>query len=142
MIYNKKVIIGAIITIIIIVAAIIAAIMSGNQPATQEEDASTQTAAEAPMRIENFYAYPDIEATAREAITSSIQAYLTDVPKDAAPVGVIRDGSYKETSNGTMSNTTFLVDIDSLKRTYKVSIGNDSSTEEYSVYTLCPTTDE
>lgn len=136
------IIIVVVLAVVIAGIGIVAMMTANNNQPSPEEEAAEQTAVTAPFRIDNFYAYPDIELSTREAITSSIQNYLTDIPRDALPVGIIRDGSYKQTSEGTIANTTFIVDIDVLKRTYRISLGNDSSTDESSLYVLCPTTDE
>jgi hypothetical protein len=140
---RSKTIIGiGIAAVVLLIGGIIIAMLA-NQSPTQDTTTS-DAAAEAPpsLYIENFFSYPNITNGVREGITSSIQRYLGNEPENTTLTGVIRDGSYKETSDGTISNMSFLVDIESVQRTYKISYGTDTSTGEGSLYTLCPTKDE
>jgi hypothetical protein len=57
--------------------------------------------------------------------------------------GIIREGSIKSstTASGT-PRVEFLVDIATLKRTYRVSINGTEDSEYQAIYVLCPTTAE
>jgi hypothetical protein len=140
MIYNKKFIIGLLAVVVIIggIAAAAILMIRDSKKTDRPVDAAPQTTSSSPLRIENFSSYPDIDITTKATITESIGHYIADVPHKSDPIGVIREGSYKKTGDELASNITFLVDIASLKRSYKIDLGSNLSTGENSLYTLCP----
>jgi hypothetical protein len=144
MIYNKKIIIGIVAAVILCSVAIIAALMT-RQPSEESDVPATiptQTISDAPLKIEKLSLHPDINAETQTAITESIDRYIADTPHNTAPIGVVREGSYKKTTTGTTSDIVFLVDIASLKRSYKISYTTDSVEGQNILYTLCPDTSE
>jgi hypothetical protein len=145
MIYNKKLVIGLLAAIIVIIGiAVTAALtMRSTKTADNSTDATPQaTSSSSPLRIENFSSYPDIDITTKATITESIDHYIADVSHNSDPVGIVREGSYRQTGDGITSNIVFLVDIASLKRSYKIDLGSDISTGENSLYILCPAISE
>jgi hypothetical protein len=143
MIYNKKFIIGFLIFIALCIATLAVVVLT-HKDTTQPPvtDTPSQTTSDAPLKIENFSSYEDINITTKSTIVDAIEHYISDTPHTSDPIGVIREGSYKKTTNGSITNIVFLVDIASLKRTYKIDFGTDSSTGQNTLYTLCPSTNE
>jgi cytoskeletal protein RodZ len=139
--YNKNLVITAIIVFGLGLIIAIATVFSQlNQPLPSEEPPkeNTSSVTDLSLRIDNFSSYPKIDDSTRTLVTDSIDRYLVAIPHTETPVGSVREGSYKETVDGSVSNTTFLVDIANMKVSYKISIGSDSSTGEKTMYTLCP----
>jgi hypothetical protein len=143
MIYNKKFIIFI---VAVILCGIGVAVVLLNRPAatptSENTTTTTTTTSSAALKISNFSTYEDIDVTTKATIVSSIDHYIADTSHTTDPIGTIRDGSYKKTVDGTISTIVFLVDIPSLKRSYKINFGTDSSTGQQTLYTLCPTSDE
>jgi len=144
MIYNKKFIIGFLVVVAIIGIAVTLLLTSHKEAKTPDTSVNTssQNTSSAPLTIKNFSSYEDLSVTTKNTIIGAIDHYISDTPHHTAPVGVIREGSYKKTESGTITNIVFLVDIASLKRTYKINFGTDSSTGQQTLYTLCPSSDE
>jgi cytoskeletal protein RodZ len=139
--YSKKLIVAAIVVLGLgLIIAIVAVVNQLNQPLPNEEPPKENTSSlvDLSLRIDNFSSYPKIDDSTKTLVTEAIDRYLAAIPHTETPIGVIREGSYKETTDGSISNTTFLVDIARMKVSYKISIGSDSSTGEKSMYTLCP----
>jgi cytoskeletal protein RodZ len=145
MIHNKKFIIGCVVVIILGGIGIAALLL--NRPATPDNtstttDTTAEQTSDAPLEIENFSSYEDISITTKATIRDAIDHYLADTPHTTDPIGIIRDGSYKKTPDGTITVIEFLVDIASLKRSYKINFSTDSSTDQQTLYTLCPAKNE
>ena len=78
---------------------------------TQESD---EIAAEIPME-----AWKNFQSTLWQLISDTVDTVSKSVIDDA----VIREGTYKKIVNGGAQSVNFIVDIDSIKQTYAVSIG-------------------
>lgn len=146
---GKKIVVGVVIFAVICGGAITLAVLNRKsdpkpleETSDQETPSSPQPKLDLSLQIKNFSSYPDISDATKTTIKESVNRYLEDIPRTSAPVGVIRDGSYNKTTSGSMSNIVFLLDIASLKRSYKIDLGTDSSTGEQSLYTLCPSSTE
>jgi len=142
MIYNKRIIFG-VLAVIIILGLVVTSILFNRQPdpaplSEMPKDATFDLASSPPLRIENFSSYPDVETSTKTAVTDSLIYYVEGIPHTAELTGVIRDGSYKKTVDGSEVDIAFLVDIANLKRSYKISFISDSSTGRRTLYTLCP----
>lgn len=137
---EQRLLIGGIIGFVTLCAvAIIGYFIFAAQPQKDASDTPTEYIVYAPLRIENFSAYPDITPSTQTAIVDSLQQYIDKTNSTTAITGAIRDGSYNKATDGTISITTFLIDISAVQRTYKIHIGSDTSTGENSLYVLCPT---
>lgn len=134
---------------VVIILGIVATFALTNKTGDTDEAVSRQDAVPKdledpqPLKIDNFYNYPGIDSETRDVVEYSINNYLQDyTSKSVSPIGLIRDGSYKESTKGTTSHMEFLVDIENMQRTYKVTFDSDTSTGEDIMYTLCPTEKE
>lgn len=128
----KKIII--IISIVLFLGAVVVLLLINNN----SMDSNNQTAAEKDFTLVNTEKYSDrLNAT----FLSSIQNAIYDKIEDrinSNTTGVIRDGSIESTSDKDALTIQLIVDIASLKESYVVSYGSDSSTGESSLYILCP----
>ncbi|HJP81572.1 MAG TPA: hypothetical protein VJ841_04220 [Candidatus Saccharimonadales bacterium] len=128
--------------VLLSILAVVGYLLLPHQP-TQEKknDGDPHYITYTPLKID-FGSYPDLQDTDKTAITSGLQAYVDKTGSTSGITGSIRDGSYKKSAEGTVITIQFLIDIPSVKRTYKINIGRDSSTGENSLYILCPDTNE
>ena len=81
-----------------------------------------------------------------EQLWNLIQNNVAGVDRSVIDDAVVRDGTYKETNDGEGNlGATFLLDIDSIKQTYAISIvwtTNRSEIVADSVYVDCPPIDQ
>jgi hypothetical protein len=148
MILSKKIIIGLVVIIVLIGAVITWSVVSNlNKPKPlaetpkDVEDASS-TPKDLSLHINNFSKFPKVSSIETD-VTNSINNYLADIPRQETPIGVIRQSSYKETPTGDgATDYTFLVDIASLKITYKVSYTVGNTDGRHILYILCPSESE
>lgn len=121
--------------IIIILAVILNSVLgSERQHVTVENESVLSNVPESDRQLLN------------EQLWGVIQNNVTGVDRSVINDAVVRDGTYEETDdeNGNMG-ATFLLDIDSIKQTYAVSIvwSTDSkNTIADSVYINCPPIDQ
>lgn len=125
---------------IITVGAIIMLVINRN--ATQTPPMETIDSDISSIRINNFSAYNNIDADVRASIEDDLNRYISDIAPNSTATGVIREGSYQETNESGAKNIIFIVDFAEPKLTYKISIGQDPSTGERSIYIICPTENE
>ena len=75
-----------------------------------------------------------------KTIKSSLSDYLLAEGVSAHTAnGIIRESSYKSTNSEGIISINFLVDFNELKRTYRVEIGRDVSSDITTSYVRCPT---
>lgn len=150
MIRNKAIIIGVGVVVLVCGIVITSIVLSRNAepvpveqaPKSAQEDTAPKPDADLSLHLEGFTPYPDVDSATQATIANSINRYLANVARTSTPIGVLREQSYKKTVNGSVTNITFLIDIANLKRSYKISIGKDTSTTENSMYILCPSSEE
>ena len=96
------------------------------------------------LDIKNLYLYTDdININTQEKIESAVYSTVKEsLPGVKKLEGTVRNDSFISSKMGTGSLITFLVDIKSVQRSYKISLGTDEDTGENSLYVLCPTEPE
>lgn len=108
---NQKVGIAIIMQVIVIVI-IVACVQWAIQPETHIEVVN-----------ENDTAIPDERWRGiKNEIWHLIKNNVSDVSQSAIDDAVIREGTYEETMNNDITTATFLLDIDSLKQTYAITV--------------------
>jgi hypothetical protein len=145
MMRDRKLLVGGIIVFgMLCTIAVIGYFVYSSQPQKEDSEVSSDYVVYAPLQVDGFSAYAaDISSATQTSITTSLQRYIDTTNSTTTIKGVIRSGSYsKANTSDTMSVVTFLIDFSGIQRTYKISIGSDTSTGENSLYVLCPTTAE
>jgi hypothetical protein len=138
---NKKLIASLIaIAAIILVGTIIWLVI--NRFSTQAPPMETVDADVASVRINNLSSFTDIDIDARATIEDSLNQHISELFPDTTSTGIVREGSYVKTIHEAGATSTFLVDFADLKLTYKITVGQDSTTGEHSVYVICPSENE
>lgn len=136
---NRLLLVIAIVVTLVVVALGIIGIISSNKK-NEITPQTTQAITPASMTIDNFAKDTGIyTATVQKSIESAIVARIT---LNTSLTGHVRTGSLKVTPLDTTKNTRFIVDIPDIKRSYVVSLGEDSSTGEQSLYILCLSAEE
>jgi hypothetical protein len=96
-----------------------------------------------PLTVTNYPVHENtINKQDLEAFLGSVDEYLNDDGFTKSYNATIRDNSINISSSGTISELVFIIDIPAVKRSYKASIGKDSSTGQNTIYTLCLSSDE
>lgn len=108
---------------------------------------SHKPAKAAQVNIDNLSSYlKDIHATTQteKNIRERVYQYLKEsgVTQLNSVTGVVREGSYKSTVDGSIISVEFLVDFPAIERSYKVTAGRDSRDNIATSYILCPTLNE
>lgn len=108
---NQKIGIAVILQVIVIVF-IVACVQWAIQPETHVE-----------VINENDTAIPDDRwAGVKNEVWYLVKNNVADVSQSAIDDAVIREGTYEETTNNDITTATFLLDIDSLKQTYAITV--------------------
>lgn len=125
---------------VLVVASIGLILLTLMQPA---KESKTETKKVAPFRISGL-ANPDYAFTSdnQKDITQSIKNFLTaDHINTTNLEGKVRESSYKEEAVNDGLVATVLIDLPSVKRTYKVSSSHDADGYE-GLYVTCPANEE
>jgi hypothetical protein len=125
---NQKIGIAVFLQIIVIVV-IVACVQWAIRPETHVE-----------VINENDTAIPDDKwAGVKSEVWYLVKNNVADVSQSAIDDAVIREGTYEETTNNDITTATFLLDIDSLKQTYAITVSwSDKETLSDYVKVDCP----
>ena len=136
----KKIIIAVLlISVFIIGVFVFISMQSSEQDLVIENNTSINTSdVSKSLIIDNYNTYKDEVSEADiNLFTGSVSDYLTIDKLTKQYNAIIRDGSFTDTTDGDIHSISFIIDIASVKRSYKASIGKDASTGQNTLYTLC-----
>lgn len=130
---------GLIITIIAVLVlglGTLAAVMLFG-PKSQTNTTTEEPAVKKAITITNAGGHRDIMSA---EIETQVQLKITSqLPvNDNSYAAAIRESSIERAQVDTGTHITYLIDIPAQKRTYRISLGQDPSTGESSVYVVCP----
>lgn len=139
---NKKQLTALLVAVaaIILVGTIIWLVV--NRFSTQTPPMETIDTDVASVRIDNLLSFEDIDVDTRATIEDSLNQHISELFPNTMSAGIVREGSYVKTLHEAGATSTFLVDFADLKLTYKVTVGQDNTTGEHSVYVICPSENE
>ncbi len=133
---------------IIALAAVAAGTRSSEQRQTAADDSETFVS-DSDRKvyisgIDNLELDQSFGITDVSVVGQSVYGFLYAQLSDAKPSyqANVRDGSYKLTSDGSVTNGQFLVDVPDLQRTLRVEIEANDSVGSTSIYVFCPSESE
>ena len=122
-------------TLVVIILALAIHIVFQSKTRIEIENGGEVTSAIPDEYMENF------KKTLWELISSNVD----NIDKNVIDDVVIRDGTYEEVINDNVKSANFIIDIDSIKQTFAVSIGwseNSKDGPDNNVSIECPPVDE
>ena len=122
-------------TLVVIILALAIHIVFQSKTRIEIENGGEVTSAIPDEYMENF------KKTLWELISSNVD----NIDKNVIDDVVIRDGTYEEVINENVKSVNFIIDIDSIKQTFAVSIGwseNSKDGPDNNVSIECPPVDE
>ena len=136
----KKIIVVVLLIAVLIIGVItFVSMQNGEQDLVIENNTSVNTSdMSKSLIIDNYNTYKDEVSEADITLfAESVSDYLTIDKLTKQYNAIIRDSSFTDTTDGDIHSISFIVDIASVKRSYKASIGKDASTGQNTLYTLC-----
>ena len=102
------------------------------------QDIPSSNQAKKPLTVTNYSNFRNtINESDLSKFIESVEVYVNKDNLTKSYTAIIREGSVVSTEANEISNTTFIIDIPEIKRSYKADIGKDVSTGQNTLYTLC-----